>query len=105
MKASKKDEAMLASIRAMAGMLDNGRMRDAIVRTLDGGDEAEAPKPLRQEVLSGNQAAQVLGLTRRMVERLAKQGHIRRVKLPGRERSMGYSRRSVEELAGLAVAQ
>jgi hypothetical protein len=56
---------------------------------------------VRREVLSGAEAARMLGLSPRTIWTLAKQGHLVRVQLPGRKRSFGYSRASVEKLAAV----
>ncbi len=95
---SQADKAMLAALRAMAEQLTDETTRDALVAVLDG-NELPKPDALRQEVLSGAEAARVLGVTSRTVQALAKAGAIARAVLPGRVRGFGYMRASVEALA------
>lgn len=97
-QADNSNAAMLAAIRAMVGQLAEGKKRDALVAVLDG-NEPPKPDTLRQEVLSGAEAARVLGVTPRTVQMLAKSGTIQRAVLPGRVRGFGYTRASVEAVA------
>lgn len=89
--------AMLGAISALVGQLSKGKTKDALEAALRG-DEL-TPGPLRQEVLSGAEAARVLGVTARTVQSLAASGAIARAVLPGRVRGFGYVRSSVERLA------
>ncbi len=53
---------------------------------------------VRKEILTGAETARMLGLSSRTVWNLVKQGALVRVRLPGRRRSCGISRASVESL-------
>ena len=53
---------------------------------------------VRKEILTAEEAGKVLGLSSRTVWNLIKQGALARVRLPGRKRSCGISRASVESL-------
>lgn len=89
--------AVLGAISALIGQLENGKTRAALEAVLRG--EELTPGPLRQEVLSGAEAARLLGVTPRTVQALAASGAIARAVLPGRVRGFGYVRSSVERLA------
>lgn len=89
--------AMLGAISALVGQLEHGKTRAALEAVLRG--EELTPEPLRQEVLSGAEAARLLGVTTRTVQSLAAAGSIARAVLPGRVRGFGYVRSSVESLA------
>lgn len=91
------NSAVLGAISALVGQLQDGKKRAALEAAMHGEDTA--PRPLRQEVLSGAEAARVLGVTARTVQSLAASGAIARAVLPGRVRGFGYVRSSVERLA------
>lgn len=96
MAAGNSDKAMLAAIRAMVGQLEDGAMRRALEDALDGRTaEARAEQPVRKLVVSGNEAAMMLGVTRRTVQLWAKKGLIRRAKWNGNKRGFGYALDSV----------
>lgn len=95
------DKPMRAALYAMAGQLADEKMRDALWRVLSGEDpqpKAVADDAPRQQVLSGAEAAKILNLSRRTISALARSGTIKRASLPGRSRSCGYLRQSVEAL-------
>lgn len=95
---SNKDEALVAAVGAMLGQLDNDKIRERLERALKG--EAEPRRDeLRQEVVTGSEAARVLNCSVRHVQHLAARGAIKRVVEPGSSRGRGYVRRSVEALA------
>lgn len=56
--------------------------------------QADATKP----IMSAREAARLLGLTTRTVRRLAKEGHITPLKLPGRKTAFGYDGDTVRAL-------
>jgi hypothetical protein len=93
---------MLAAVAAMVSQIQNNSIRERLERALRG-EEAGAADELRQEVVSGLEAAKVLGCTVRTVQILAKRGSIQRIVLPGRLRGCGYSRKSVEALVTAGV--
>ncbi len=97
MSCTNNNTAVLGAISALVGQLENGRTRTVLEAALHGEDTT--PGPLRQEVLSGAEAARVLGVTTRTVQALAASGSIARAVLPGRVRGFGYVRSSVERLA------
>lgn len=91
---------MLAAIRAMVAQLAEGRTRDALEAVLDGRKPPRADAgEVRKMVVSGNEAAMMLGVARRTVQVWAKMGRIRRVKCKGSGKGFGYERESVERLA------
>lgn len=98
--AHNEDTAMLAAIGAMTAQVGNAKIRGRLEQALRGEEPARQKDELRQEVLSGDEAAKVLGVTRRTIQHLAKKGAIRRVTLPGSSKGCGYQRRSVEALVG-----
>lgn len=73
-------------------------MRDKLEAVLNG-EEPQQPDAIRQQVVSGDEAARILNLTRRSVQLLARAGNISKAFLPGRKRAFGYTRSSVELLA------
>ena len=89
---------MLQALRAMAGQIQDEKTRAAIEAALDG-EKPRQPDIIKQQVVSGDEAAQILGLTRRSVQLLARAGTIAKAFLPGRRRAFGYVRESVEALA------
>lgn len=97
MNAAGMDKVVLA-IGALVGQLENGTMRSRFEAVLRG-EEPQQPDAIKQRVVSGDEAARILGMTRRSVTSLAKAGHIKRAVLPGRLRGFGYTRESVEALA------
>jgi excisionase family DNA binding protein len=98
------DKSMLAAIRAMVGQLDEGKMRDTLEAVLRGDKPKQEEDKIRQEVVSGEEAARMLNCTRRTVQGLAKRGTIRRAVFPGRVRGFGYTRASVEALVAGGAA-
>jgi len=106
MSAAEQDRGLVASMFAIAAQLKNARMREAVLAALRG-EEARAAKdtgPLRQEVLTGREAANMLGKSRRTVQKLASQGVIAKVTIPGGKIAFGYTRTSVEALLKGATA-
>ena len=94
---SNADKSMIAAVRAMVGQIGDERTRDALKAALDGESvPRRVDVQLRKEVLSAADVAVMLNCTRRTVGNLCKQGLIRKVHLPGRRRSLGYRRDSVE---------
>lgn len=88
---------MLAAMVTMAGQIQDAKTRHAVSAALNG-DEPRQDKAIRQEVVSGAEAARMLNVTRRTVQTMAKRGVIRRAVFPGRIRGFGYTRSSVEAL-------
>jgi len=86
-------------MRAMVSQVTDAKLRGRLERALSGEEPARPKDEVRKEVLSGVEAAQVLGVTKRTVQLLAKRGTIRRVAFPGSQRGIGYERRSVETIA------
>lgn len=91
------DKPMRAALRAMAGQLEDPALRSAIWQLLDG-KTTSAEDDSKPKVLSGKEAARMLNVTVRTLGSLAKNGSVKRVKLPGRVRACGYLRTSVESL-------
>lgn len=87
---------MLAAIRALTVQLPDPALRARIEAALDG--KPEPSNEIRTEVLSGDQAAALLGCKRRCVQKLASEGRIRVLQLPGRKLGAGYLRADIEAL-------
>lgn len=94
-----KDDGMVVAMMAMAGQLADAKLRERVESALRGEEPARPKDEVRQEVLSGDEAAKVLGVTRRTIQLMAQRGTIRRVAFPGSQRGIGYERRSVETIA------
>lgn len=92
----KTDSPLSNAILALADQLEDGEMKTAIHCAVKG--KASPAVPPRPEVVSGEEAARLLRLTRRTIAGLARSGIVQRVQLPGRTRSIGYLRSSVEAL-------
>lgn len=95
------DKSMIAAIHAMTAQIQDNKTRSA----LEGALRGESPKPkaedtIRQEILSGRDAAKMLACTKRTVQMMAKRGAIQRVVFPGNRRGFGYTRASIEALVG-----
>lgn len=86
----------------MVAQMEAGAVKERLERAIRGEDDPEAGK-IRQEVLSGSQAAEVLHCTTRHIQHLAQRGIIKRVVVPGSSRGCGYLRRSVEALVGVGA--
>jgi hypothetical protein len=56
----------------------------------DKADSAESTKPTGQRIVRRAQAARMFGCSLRLIDRLAAQCVLRRVRLPGRERGAGF---------------
>lgn len=87
---------MIAAVRALVAQLPDAALRARIENALDG--KPDAGGEIRAEVLDGNAAATLLGCKRRCVQKLANEGKIRIVKLPGRQLGCGYLRSDIEAL-------
>ena len=97
MSMSNADKSMVAAVRAMVGQIGDEKVREALRAALDGESvPRKVDTVLRKEVLSAADVATMLNCTRRTVGTLCRQGLIRKVALPGRRRSLGYRRDSVE---------
>ena len=92
------DSGLLAALQTLVEKLADRQLAGRLAAALRGDDAPKGDDPIAQKVLSGEEAAKILGLDRRSVTLLAKQGHIKRVVLPGRVRSCGFLRESVEAL-------
>lgn len=88
---------LLAAIRSLVEQLPDAGLRKRLEGVLDG--KAPAEPEVQKKVVSGDEAARILGSSRRLVQKLASQGKIKIVKLPGRQLALGYLRESVEALA------
>ena len=96
MSMSNADKSMVAAVRAMVGQIGDEKVREALRAALDGESvPRKVDTVLRKEVLSAADVATMLNCTRRTVGTLCRQGLIRKV-APGRRRSLGYRRDSVE---------
>jgi excisionase family DNA binding protein len=72
--------------------------RDELLRRLSA-DAPPHPQPSAPErVLSVREAADALHVTTRTVQRLCTQGHLKRVRLPGRTRGVGILASSLTDL-------
>ena len=98
MNTANTDKGIIIGMLAMNEQIQNSKLRNAIAEVLRGG-EPQQPDEIKQRVVSGDEAARILGLTRRSVLNLVKAGSIKRAVLPGRLRGFGYTRDSVEALA------
>lgn len=92
------DAGLLAALQTLVEKLADRQLADRIAAAMRGDDMSKVEEPIAQKVVSGEEAGKILGLDRRSVTLLAKQGHIQRVVLPGRVRSCGFLRASVEAL-------
>ncbi|MBR4189058.1 MAG: helix-turn-helix domain-containing protein [Kiritimatiellae bacterium] len=102
------DKPLRAALYSMAGQLADEKMKAAIWRILAGEDAQPKPAlsdPPRQEVLSGAEAAKMLRVSRRTITNLARTGAIQAAKFPGRIRSCGYVRASIESLLATRKSQ
>ena len=71
----------------------------------------EAPRPPKDEngypekprIIGRAEAAERLDKSLRLIDRLAQQGILRKVKLPGRKRAMGFLESDIEVLIGGSV--
>ena len=98
-------KSMLAAIAALVGQLNAGPVREELEAALRGGPRHKAkPDEIRQEIVSGREAAVILNCTKRSVGNFAREGLIVPLRLPGRHRAVGYTRQSVERLAAGGVA-
>ncbi len=87
---------MIAAVRALVAQLPDPALRARIEDALDG--KPDAAGEVRPEVLSGDDAATILGCKRRCVQKLASEGRIRVLQLPGRKLGCGYLRADIEAL-------
>lgn len=92
------DSGLLAALQTLVEKLADRQLADRIAAAIRGDDAPKVEEPIAQKVVSGAEAGKILGLDRRSVTLLATQGHIQRVVLPGRVRSCGFLRESVEAL-------
>ncbi len=104
MSVAEHDKGLVASMFAIASQLHNERMRAAVLAALRGEEARMEAAPLRQEVLTGREAAEMLGKSRRTVQILAKKGVIAKVKVPKGKVAFGYTRASIEALVRGATA-
>lgn len=56
----------------------------------EGPTKPEPPKPTAPRIVRRREAAQIYGCSLRLIDRLAAQGVLRRVRLPGRQRGAGF---------------
>ena len=87
---------MIAAVRLLVEQLPDAALRARIEDALDG--KPESAGEVRPEVLSGDDAATLLGCKRRTVQLLAAEGKIRVLQLPGRKLGCGYLRADIEAL-------
>ena len=98
---SNADRALIVAIWSMVGQIGDAKTKirlEAALRDEPMPPSVPAPDTVKRMVLSGAEAAHVLGVTRRTVQSLSKQGILRRVVFPTRKRGFGYARSSVEAL-------
>lgn len=98
---SNADRALIVAIWSMVGQIGDAKTKtrlEAALRDEPMPPPAPAPDTIKRMVLSGAEAAHVLGVTRRTVITLCNQGLLQRVVFPTRKRGFGYSRASVEAL-------
>lgn len=101
MAANVRDRATLAAILVMAGTLQDGKSRERIEAAVR---EETAPEEERRKVeaavLTRQEAATVLACGLRTLDGLANRGKLVRVFYSDGKRARGYTRASVEALAG-----
>ena len=74
----------------------SARARTRILATLRNGQDTakaelgEPTKPTAPRIIRRREAAQMYGCSLRLIDRLAAQGVLRRVRLPGRQRGAGF---------------
>ncbi|MBM3892124.1 MAG: hypothetical protein FJ388_23655 [Verrucomicrobia bacterium] len=67
-------------------------------QTMIGGPAAPAPAPVQDRLLRRGEVAQLLARSPRAVDRLAADGVLPRVTLPGRQRGAGFRLSAVQSL-------
>jgi hypothetical protein len=80
------------------------KTRARILSRLDqNGDEPEHPPEQPDRIIRRDEAARLLGRSCRGVDMLTRQGHLRKVKFPGRQRAAGFRLSDLSEF--IATAQ
>ncbi len=85
----------------IAGMPDRDPRLSRVAAALSDGNTTEAPARLVRRI----EAAKRLGVTLRCIDRLAVSGALRRIRLPGRVRAVGFRESDVSAIIEGAAAQ
>jgi len=88
----------LAAIVALLPTLPDSAMRRRVESALIAPSPKEMPVALPDCVLSANETATAFSVTPKTVHRMAAEGVLHRVRLPGRKRGVGFLRSEVVEL-------
>jgi hypothetical protein len=86
----------VATITAMLNLIETPAIRTKIEAALK--DEAI------DKVITAEKAGQVLGCSNRTIHTLANEGHLRRVRFPGRSQGSGFLESDVRTLLAISVS-
>jgi hypothetical protein len=76
-----------------------------LMRRGEGPPKTEMPKPAAPRVLTRRATAQALDRSLRLVDRLAKEGVLQKVRLPGRQRAIGFLADDVHRLLSESLTE
>jgi hypothetical protein len=91
------------TIKLIRGVLDTddtitARIRDAILDSCrNGHDEGKPEQPTSDRIVTRSEVAAILARSTRGVDMLARQGLLKKIKLPGRTRCAGFKLSTVNQ--------